>query len=348
MEITQISSDPALEIACDESGWEGSNLAAANSDVIAYASVRLDAEAAAECIQALRGRSGRNRHEYKASHLIRGGDGSELAGFLGPGGPVYGRARVHLTHKSCFIIGRVLDIFIGDFADTSSLGLRPDQRLASRAAELCLCGPDVFGRQPWQDFLAATNAVLRAHRHPQVHAPVDAFFDQVDTLRALGGGGRAREILDELRDGRQGAYSARTRLLDNHVLHPVLEPLIPALARTALHWCGGTRPIAIVHDEQSALTERRIRRLEELLAAPPLELIRLPAKGPFLRLRQVDSRTEPRVQVADVLAGVARKVATDGLLGRGDPELTALLRPYLDPASRWCDQLVDPSARTAG
>ena len=343
METTQISTDPALEIACDESGWEGSNFAAANSDVIAYASVRLDTEAAAECIRALRGRSERHRHEYKASHLIRTKGGSELAGFLGPSGPVHGRARVHLTHKSCFIIGRVLDIFIGDFADTASLGLRPDQRLAGRAAELCRCGPDVFGRQPWQAFLAATNAVLRAHRHPQVHAPVDAFFDQVERLRALAGGGWAREILDELHDGRPGAYSARTRLLDNHVLQPVLEPLIPALARTALHWSGGTQPVAVVHDEQSALTERRIRRLEQVLAAPPLELIGLPARGHFLRFRQVDSRTEPRVQVADVLAGVARKVATDGLLGPSDPELAALLRPYIDPASRWCDQLVDPS-----
>jgi hypothetical protein len=52
----------------------------------------------------------------------------------------------------------------------------------------------------------------------------------------------------------------------------------------------------------------------------------------------VDSRTDPRVQVADLLAGVARKVAADELLGRSDPDLTALLRPYVDPASRWCQQ----------
>ena len=79
-----------------------------------------------------------------------------------------------------------------------------------------------------------------------------------------------------------------------------------------------------------------MRRIEQILAAPPLELIRLPAKGHFIRFRQVDSRTDPRVQVADLLAGVARKVATDELLGRSDPDLTALLRPYVDPASRWC------------
>jgi hypothetical protein len=43
------------------------------------------------------------------------------------------------------------------------------------------------------------------------------------------------------------------------------------------------------------------------------------------------------VQVADFLAGIARKIASDELNGRGDPVLTALLRPYVDPDSVWGD-----------
>ncbi len=347
METTQTSTEHALEIACDESGWEGSNLAASNSDVIAHASVRLDIDAAAECIRALRGPPGQRSYEYKASHLLRTKGGADLAGFLGRSGPVYGRARVHLTHKSCFVLCRVLDLFIGGSVDAASLGLRPDQRLASLAARLCRTGPDTFGRQRWQAFLAATNVVLRADRRRRVHAPVNAFFGQVDVLRSLSDGSRVGGILNELRNGRQEAYSARARLLEDQVLRPILEPLIPALARTVLHWSHGLHPVAVVHDEQSALTERRMRQLEQILAAPPLELIRLPARGRFIRFRQVDSRTDPRVQVADLLAGVARKVATDELLGRSDPDLTALLRPYVDPASRWCEQLTDPSGPAA-
>ncbi len=344
METTQTSiqtpAERALEIACDESGWEGSNLATANSDVIAHASVRLDIDVAAECIGAFRDRSGRHGYEFKASHLLRAKGGSDLAEFLGPSGPVHGRARVHLTHKSCFILGRVLDLFLGGSVDTASLGLRADRRLAGLAVRLCRDGPGAFGRGPWQAFLVATNLVLRDDRRRRVHAPVDAFFGQVETLRTLDGGGRVGPILDELRHGRREAYSARARLLEDHVLRPVLEPLIPALARTVLHWSRGLHPVAVVHDEQSALTERRMRLLEEIMAAPPLELIRLPAQGRFVQFRQVDSRTDPRVQVADLLAGVARKVATDVLLGRSDPDLTALLRPYIDPASRWCEELV--------
>jgi hypothetical protein len=41
--------------------------------------------------------------------------------------------------------------------------------------------------------------------------------------------------------------------------------------------------------------------------------------------------------VADFLAGVARKIASDQLRGNDDPELTALLRPYVDPLSVWGD-----------
>jgi hypothetical protein len=37
-------------------------------------------------------------------------------------------------------------------------------------------------------------------------------------------------------------------------------------------------------------------------------------------------------------AGVARKVASDQLRGNDDAELTALLRPYVDPLSVWGDE----------
>jgi hypothetical protein len=341
VETTQTSTEQALEIACDESGWEGSNLAAANSDVIAYASVRLDIDVAAESVRALRGRSRQHSYEFKASHLLRAQGGSGLGGFLGPSGPVHGRARVHLTHKSCFVLGRVLDLFLGGSVDMASLGLRPDQRVATLAAGLCRTGPHTYGRDHWQAFLAAANGVLRANRRPRVREPVDAFFDQVDRLRTLAGGGRIASALDELRDARPEGYAARAHLLEDHVLRPVLEPLIPALVRAVLTWSRGRRPVAIVHDEQSALTDRRMRLIEQILAAPPLRVIHLPARGRFIRFRQVDSRTDPRVQVADLLAGVARKLATDHLLGRGDPDLTALLRPYVDPASRWCARFTD-------
>jgi hypothetical protein len=316
---------PAHEVACDESGWEGANLVAGSSDVIAYVSVRLSVDAAAECLRQLSGDSGHVRREYKASLVLRA-DRRSVTSLLDPAGPIHGNAFVHLVEKAHFVVGRVLDLVLGRSTDAASAGLVPDPRLAALATTLSREGPEAFGRDRWQAFLVAANALLRMWKPPNVREPVDAFVDLVETLD---GGSHLGAILDELRQARSIAYAARARLLEHHVVQPALEPLIPALARTILHWSrGGATDVSIVHDEQSALTERRIRRLEGQLLPP----------GRFLRFRQVDSRTDPRVQVADVLAGVARRLAADELHGRGDAELAGLLRAYVDPASRWSDE----------
>ncbi len=320
---------PAHEIACDESGWEGANLVAGSSDVIAYASVRLSAEAATEYLCELSGRAGRVTREYKASRVLRADRRSTVTSLLGPAGPIHGNAFVHLTEKAYFVVGRVLDLILGQSAEAASAGLVADRRLTTLATTLSREGPEAFGHDRWQAFLAASNAILRTSKPPNVREPVDAFVGLVETLTELDGRSRLGAILDELRRARSVAYAARAQLLEHHVIQPALEPLIPALARTVLHWSrdGGT-DVSIVHDEQSALTERRIRRLERQVLPP----------GRLLRFRQVDSRTDPRIQMADVLAGVARRLAADELHGRGDAEFGELLRAYIDPASRWCDE----------
>ncbi|MBA2338123.1 MAG: hypothetical protein H0V96_10280 [Acidimicrobiia bacterium] len=319
----------AHEVACDESGWEGANLVTGNSDVIAYASVRLSVDAAAELLGELGGRAGHVPREYKASHVLRADRRPTLTSLLGPAGPINGNALVHLTEKAHFVVGRVLDLFLGQSEDAASAGLVVDRRLTALATTLSREGPEAFGRDRWQAFLAASNAVLRTWKPRNVHEPVDAFVDLVETLAELDGGSRLGTILDELRRARSEAYAARVRLLEHRVLRPALEPLIPALARTILHWSrGGGTDVSIVHDEQSALTDGRIRRLERQLLPP----------GRALRFRQADSRTDPRVQVADVLAGVARRLAADELRGHGDAELGGLLRAYVDPGSRWSDE----------
>ena len=55
--------------------------------------------------------------------------------------------------------------------------------------------------------------------------------------------------------------------------------------------------------------------------------------GRQLSVRRVDSRDDARVQVADLLAGMARRVTSAGLAGLADPELSALLVPMIDPQS---------------
>ena len=117
------------------------------------------------------------------------------------------------------------------------------------------------------------------------------------------------------------------RLIDEDpAFPPPLEPLVPALAETLLFWSAGERSVAVVHDEQSALTRGRVARLGTFLA----EAVS-PAPPPLRSFLQVDSRDDPRVQVADLLAGIAR---------RRTPRLNELLAPYLQArADRKSSQL---------
>ncbi|TWP50912.1 DUF3800 domain-containing protein [Lentzea tibetensis] len=195
-----------VEIACDESGSEGTKLVGGVTDVFAHAGVGLSVAAAAECVQEIRDWIRSPAVEYKANHLLRSKNRAVLEWFLGPTSPVFGHAHVHLVDKALF--------------------------LASRG---------------------------------------------------------------------------------------VSDPLYPAILRAVELWPG---QVSIVHDQYRSLTDDRISQLKSL--SPRLADLTL-----------VDSRSDARVQLADFLAGVARRIASDFLNGRGDEELIALLKPYVDRSSVW-------------
>ena len=128
-----------------------------------------------------------------------------------------------------------------------------------------------------------------------------------------------------------------SQILGNPKMIPVLDPLIPAIVHAVVYWGEGGKSVSILHDEQLTLTEVRIAQLKEIFSKPHPALLRDSPRGRLASLRLVDSRSDSRVQVADFLAGVARKIASDELNDRGDAELTALLRPYVDSFSIWGD-----------
>ncbi|MCE7003528.1 DUF3800 domain-containing protein [Kibdelosporangium philippinense] len=236
-----------VEVACDESGSEGSNLIDAITDVFAHASVLLPMSSAQECILRLRERIRSPALEYKANHLLREKHRAVLLWLLSADGPILGHAAVHLTEKAFFLAHKVVEL------------LEPTK-----------------------------NADTIYHSG---HAALSAYND---ALRA-----EHREHLD---------------------LH------VPAIVRAVDLW-GADKPVAIVHDRQNLLTPDRIA------------LIKLTLGDRLADMTFVDSRDDARVQIADFLAGVARRIASDVLNGRGDAELVDALRPYVDPLSIWRNPL---------
>ena len=79
---------------------------------------------------------------------------------------------------------------------------------------------------------------------------------------------------------------------------------------------------------QATLTHDRLAHLDRLVAGGRSERV---------DVRFVDSQTDPRVQIADFMAGAARRIAAEALHGRADADLTRLLRPYVDAGSPWGD-----------
>jgi len=280
-----------VEVACDESGFTGTNLLDPGSPVIAHASVDLTVGEAAEVLATLRSRFGHPRAaEHKAAALLRFGESRAVQWFRHE---THSRSHVHVIDKRSYIASRVLELLV----------LTPSYGSGTQLSEVP--GEAVAALRERPDVLAAFVAMTRLkHRRRADPAAVDRFLVVAsDGAPGLGGVARA------------GVEGVLGRLLDGDPeVPPPLEPLVPAVAETALWWSARRRSVAVVHDEQSALTPQRMARLAAYLADAVA-----PGPPPLLGVRQVDSRQDPRVQVADLLAGLARRASTSGAVLHAQP-----------------------------
>lgn len=373
-----VSTAPApdlLEIACDESGYEGDKLIDTTTDVFAHASVRLDTESATDCMRDLRDRIRSPATEYKATHLLREKHRSVLKWLLGPTGPLLGNTHVYLIDKALFAIGNVVDLLVEGVTHRARIGPRQDRRSEAMALTLYRDGPVVFGPERWKDFQVASNNLMRAKERHDASTSVESFFGTVDVLRRAGTRRPIHEILELLWRARSEADTFRARLLHDPTMIPAMDPLIPAIVQAVVHWSADTKPVFIAHDQQNTLSELRITQLKALLDgsvrgriggdssgerlggdssrgrlvrlssgarlvgdSSGARLVGASSGGRLVGFRFVDSESDSRIQVADILAGTARKIASDELNARGDVQLTTLLRPYLDASSIWGDE----------
>jgi hypothetical protein len=291
------------EVACDESGSEGEKLVGGVTDVFAHASVRLDVAVAQDCVREIRDRIRSPAEEYKANHLLREKHRPVLVWLLGDSGPIRGHSHVLLVDKTLFLVSRMVELLVGD--DEANL-----------ANTLHLGGPEAFGAQRWAAFLDSFNSVVRVRNRRGDGATIDSFFQDIDYLLRFRTAGEVREILGAMAGGRGRIEDYRSRLARDPRFLSIVDPMVSAIVRTVLHW-SVDGPVRVVHDEQLSLTDFRIAQLKQL------------CDGRLAGMRLVDSRLDARVQVADFLAGVARRISSDELNGNGDGELIALMRPYV-------------------
>jgi hypothetical protein len=317
-----------VEIACDESGFTGGNLTFRHT-VFTHASLRVPIETAREEMARLRLRVAAHG-ELKASWLLRWCDDDDLHRLLDPSGLLGDQVRVHLTDTRLFLLCRLADVLLTS-GEISGLDL-PGEDTAHRevALELYRQGDTVFGLPRWQAFLIAAGKALRATSRWVPASAVSDFEGELGELAATPAPAPVREALLRLRGAAGRARAVRRSLEVDSRRPPLVEPLLPALTRCVLGWGAEHRDLVVVHDEQSVLTPWRIREIADRLDhAHP---------GHVLDLRRVDSREDPRVQIADLVAGIARRAAASLLIGRPDRRLIDLVSPLVDPRSVWPDE----------
>jgi hypothetical protein len=305
----------ALEVACDESGSEGDKLVGGSTDVFAHASVDIEPAVATDAMARVRVEARSPATEVKAGVVLRQQNRRVLEWLLGHEGPFSGRAHVHLTDKALHLTRHL--VALG--------GWGPDDG-AVLALELGSAGPRRLGSRGWLALLESFNDLMRAREA----APAGyAARSLVQRLRELG-----HAVADEvgaaalaIADAVPVEHAALTVLVQRDRAAAPLDPIVPALADVLQRWGSSGRPLWIVHDVQAALTDRAIRAAVAARANG--------ATAALAGIRFVDSQDDVRVQMADFLAGAARRIGSEALAGQGDPSLVDLIAPYVSPRSIW-------------
>ena len=138
-----------VEIACDESGFSGTNLLHPASPVITHASVDLRVDEAAGLITTLRSGFRFSPHEFKSGQFLRSpAAGEALEWFLTA---LRGRANVHLVDREYFLVTRIVDLLLAEPSYAAGTRLTQEQRPAA----LTLYRARHPAGRNWRVFLAA-------------------------------------------------------------------------------------------------------------------------------------------------------------------------------------------------
>ena len=150
-----------VEIACDESGFSGTNLLDPASPVITHASVDLTVSEAAEVVAVLRSRL-RRPSEYKSNQLLQPEQRPALEWLLAA---LRGRAHVIVIDKAGYVAARVLELFTEEPSYGAGTSLGRDHADA------------VLALRPRTGFLMAFVDLTRTKRVRAIdHDAIDRFF----------------------------------------------------------------------------------------------------------------------------------------------------------------------------
>ncbi|QSR28764.1 hypothetical protein CFH99_24385 [Nocardioides aromaticivorans] len=325
-----------LEVACDESGSEGENLAGAASRVFAHASTTLSMQEATELVDHVRRSCGVTTDEVKSTTLLAPRNREVLTDLFAPAGALDGRCAVMLADKEFFLVAKIIDLLVEESAHERGEDMYWNRKAVRLARSLHQDGQRALGVDHWNELLQAFNSLVRTMQRKGSKTTVEEFFEVVDRCRTRSHRRKVDDALNLINNARPFAERFRERLGDDTTA-PDLDPIVPGVVEAARHWYHLHRQhVVIHHDHQSIFTEQLIDQLIHSSNYPMHEFSLLTG-GPVRldAIHLVDSRDDPRIQVADWVAGFARSQAAAVLSSGAAPH--SGLRCLILPASPWSD-----------
>ncbi len=311
-----------VTIACDESGSEGENLMGSHHQVFVHASTCVSLDLAESLMADLRRATRSQAVEVKSKVALAQHNRSALIEFLNAIGDA---GNIHLVDKAYFVVAKMVDVTLSPDGVAGLAGL------ARQWADLLhTLGPGAVGSQRWNNLLTTFNRLIRSYlRQGSTPPQPRVFFDSLEEARAACEDPTVEALLSAI-------WDARRRVLKLATAGPLelreIDPMGPALTAVAMTWCMrlGNVPMEFVADNYSGLNDV-LRDAIITAARLPLEIAGHSLPRPDIRsIRLVDSRSDARVQVADVLGGVGRELADLASAGTFDDALQIAAKDLLD------------------
>lgn len=334
-------SDPVPDtwIACDESGNTGENITQGTVGVFSEGSHDLTTDESEDVLERLRAELELPGTELKWKH-IRRADSLREELF---GDRLTGRAKFYLTEKRYFAVGKVIDLLLEQYAHEHGEDLYADRQARGLALHLYRNGERALGAELWRVLLQSFNSLVRVRTRNQraagvPKATVDEFFEVLETARWAAKRKSVEGILVALLKTRPQADEFGRALSAEQTILPTLDPLIPSLTQTIREWyeLRGSRPIHVVHDSGPIPSSGAMDLVRDGLRDPG-EFRRFVRSVRVEEIIVVESDEDPRVQVADLIAGFGAHVGVRALTGRVLESELELARDLISPTSLWAD-----------
>lgn len=332
--MTSNLSRPLL-VACDESGNDGENVLNGSSPVFVHASVTLSEEVAMNLMDEIRERTRTSAVELKSRVLLQERHG-DTARWLLRHSALEQQASIHVTHKRFFLVTKLFDSTVEEVAHELGEEMYESGGALAGATILHFLAPGIYGEtwdrllNAFQYFLRSKDAQEAQEKLGDVMATTQALLHNEDTpLRDLIGpmyaGLKHLRSLSKLQLGEGIEGRLRTG-----------DPLHAAVGATVMYWARVSgRPVQLIHDKAKELSPQRVKWFQYHLARP--ELVSEHRRGAGCELvgvDLVDSVADSRIQVADLLAGLARMVSESVIAGQSHP-LVAEVSSLMSYLSIW-------------